>query len=71
MPDVLAWEADDAEQSLLNCGFKVIRVETFPLRPYAGDTHYWRVVRQKLLTKDQVELVVSLDIGFDLARKYL
>jgi hypothetical protein len=70
MPDVLAWKAEEAEQILQICGFAMVRIETFPLRPFEGEKS-WRVVRQKLLTNDQVEVVVALDIGFSLAKTYI
>ncbi|NLK50918.1 MAG: hypothetical protein GX295_00510 [Syntrophomonadaceae bacterium] len=58
IPDVLAWEMNEAKTILTNDGFKVVQVETLPFKK-GREFKAWRVVRLKSVEPGVVEILVA------------
>ncbi len=58
IPDVLGYLADEAVDALMAAGFKPVILESYGKKTIEGGTA--RVIRQRLVSKEEVELTISL-----------
>jgi beta-lactam-binding protein with PASTA domain len=59
VPDIVAWEIEDAIQLLKESGFKVQQIKVKPDITNSDEFDNWRVLRQKRLSDEVFQLVVA------------
>ncbi|NLC06598.1 MAG: PASTA domain-containing protein [Syntrophomonadaceae bacterium] len=59
IPDIVAWEIEDAIQLLTKSGFKVQQIKVNPDKTNSNEFDNWRVLRQKRLSDEVFQLVVA------------
>ncbi|MGI6648230.1 MAG: PASTA domain-containing protein [Bacillota bacterium] len=59
VPDIVAWEIEDAIQILKESGFKVQQIKVNPDKTNSDEFDNWRVLRQKRLSDEVFQLVVA------------
>jgi len=59
MPDVLGWRAEEAEEKLHAHGWKVRWKRSGPAAPEKEAAAVWRVIRQRVLLPQEVEVTVA------------
>jgi len=59
VPDVVAWEIEDAIKLLRESGFKVHQIKVNSHKADLNEFDSWRVLRQKRLSGEVFELVIA------------